>query len=90
MLQTESLIHIDDDNADETSSQKNEADSSKNEDQAPEKSKSSGWHEFFAKDGTKTDQSLLVKFLTMKLVDPNNYSAKFLDFLKECLMFKKR
>lgn len=55
MLQTESLIHIEDDNADETSSQKNAANSSKNEETSPEKSKSSGWHEFFAKDGTKTD-----------------------------------
>lgn len=43
------------------------------------------WMNFYA---SKDEQdSQLKRFLTLKVFEPGNYSAKFVDFVKECLVF---
>lgn len=59
----------------------------KQRDTSPEKSKDGGdWmNKFFENDNTK--DSHLKRFLSLKLFESQNYSKKFTDFLRECLMF---
>lgn len=47
--------------------------------------KKNNWIDFYS-----TNQDIdtpLSKFLTMKMFENNNFSQKFVDFLKECLIF---
>lgn len=59
----------------------------KRREKSPSKSKDGGdWmNKFFEND--KTNDSRLIKFLGLKLFESQNYSKKFIDFLRECLMF---
>ena len=60
-------------------------------DDSPEKSpeKAGNWIDFYTTTQTdqKSNDSYLSKFLNLKLLDKDNYSTKFLDFMRECLMF---
>ena len=81
-----SLIHIEDspgatpgqdDDADEHFSDK-----SGKINKSPEKD----WMEFYEKTDD-INETQLAKFLGLKMLDASNFSAKFLDFVKECLVF---
>lgn len=54
------------------------------------KDKSGGnWIDFYSK-GSGNNDSQISKFLNLKLFEKQNFSAKFIDFLRECLMFDPR
>ena len=62
-----------------------------NEDNIPQKGQknkagSGNWIDFYSTTvGNKDSQ--LSKFLTLKMLESSNFSPKFIDFLRECLMF---
>jgi serine/threonine protein kinase len=55
------------------------------DDEAPQKGKGGNWIDFFSPN--QDNDSQLKKLLTLKMIERQNYSAKCLDFLRECLMF---
>lgn len=64
----------------------------KDDDDAIKKSKDKNggnWIDFYSKP-ISTNDSQVSKFLNLKMFEKQNFSAKFIDFLRECLMFDPR
>ena len=59
--------------------------SNEDDDEAPQKGKQGNWIDFFSPN--QDNDSQLKRFLTLKMIEPQNYTSKWLDFLKECLIF---
>lgn len=88
-IDVEKMIDAEEAAGDNSPNQKNSfSDNSQQNDEdedSPQRQKGGNWIDFFSPN--QDNDSRLKKFLTLKMIEPQNYSSKFLDFLKECLVF---